>query len=178
MQKDFKIGLLVGLIFVIVAALWLATRPSLIPEERLLRSQLGSGTLPTRQPADPLQRRTAKSRGDKLSNAVAAGSGEAIRTVQSQPSESVHLQTKATGSDRQLSKIEIQQTVPDMTIYEQAEKIRTQRFHIVLQGDTLSAISRKYYGSANKWRKILHANRSQISDANKIQPGTKLIIPD
>ncbi|UCG56087.1 MAG: LysM peptidoglycan-binding domain-containing protein [Phycisphaerales bacterium] len=71
-----------------------------------------------------------------------------------------------------------QSPVIDSTVYEMDEKIKTRRFHIVLRGETLSAISVKYYGSANKWPKILDANRSRIADANRIIPGTKLTIPD
>ncbi len=67
---------------------------------------------------------------------------------------------------------------PDSTIYEQAEKIKTQKFHIVRKGETLSEISRKYYDSANKWQKILEANRQIIKDVNKLRPGIKLIIPE
>ena len=67
---------------------------------------------------------------------------------------------------------------PDSTIYEQAEKIKTQKFHIVRKGETLSEISRKYYDSANKWQMILEANRQIIKDVNKLRPGTKLIIPE
>ncbi len=67
---------------------------------------------------------------------------------------------------------------PDSTIYEQTEKIKTQKFHIVRKGETLSEISRKYYDSANKWQKIFDANRDAIEDVSKLKPGTKLIIPD
>ena len=67
---------------------------------------------------------------------------------------------------------------PDSTIYKQAEKIKTQKFHIVCKGETLSEISRKYYDSANKWQKILEANRDEIEDVSKLKPGTKLIIPE
>jgi nucleoid-associated protein YgaU len=68
--------------------------------------------------------------------------------------------------------------VPDTAKYEQAEKIKTQKFHIVLKKQTLSAISQKYYGSPGNWKKILDANRNTIKDPNKLIPGTKLIIPD
>ncbi|MBN2594839.1 MAG: hypothetical protein JXA81_15135, partial [Sedimentisphaerales bacterium] len=37
--------------------------------------------------------------------------------------------------------------------YEQAEKIKTQKFHIVLKGQTLTQISQEYYGSAGNWKK-------------------------
>ncbi len=73
---------------------------------------------------------------------------------------------------------------PDSTIYsaghptvEQTGKIKTQKFHIIRQGETLSEISHKYYGSANKWRMILDANRDEIEDVSKLKPGTKIIIP-
>ena len=60
----------------------------------------------------------------------------------------------------------------------QPETIRPQRFHIVRQGETLSEISYKYYGSTGKWRKIFEANRGTVKDANTVRSGTKLIIPD
>ena len=66
----------------------------------------------------------------------------------------------------------------DSTIYEQTKKIKTQKFHIVREGETLSEISRKYYDSANKWQMILDANRDKIEDVSKLKPGTKLIIPE
>jgi nucleoid-associated protein YgaU len=68
--------------------------------------------------------------------------------------------------------------VPGTAQYEQAEKIKTQKFHIVLKGQTLTQISYKYYGSAGNWKKILDSNRNAIKDPNKLIPGTKLIIPD
>jgi nucleoid-associated protein YgaU len=57
------------------------------------------------------------------------------------------------------------------------EKIKTERFYIVRKNQTLSEISRLYYGSANQWHKIIDAN-PEIKDPNKIKAGMKLIIPD
>jgi len=56
--------------------------------------------------------------------------------------------------------------------------MRPKRFHIVRKGETLSKISSKYYGSADRWQKIFEANRATLKDAHTIRPGTKLIIPD
>jgi len=78
-------------------------------------------------------------------------------------------QAPATGSQLEL---------PDSAQYEQTEKIKPQKFHIVLKGQTLTSISYKYYGSAADWQKILNSNRGKIKDPNKLIPGTKLIIPD
>jgi len=60
---------------------------------------------------------------------------------------------------------------------EQPEKAISQQFHIVREGETLSDISRQYYGSANKWQKILDANRSILKNANTLHPGVRIIIP-
>ena len=128
MQKDLKIGLVLGLVLVIVTGLWLLSAgPGLSPEARM---------------QEPAQRRT-----ERVDN-------------------------------NQFSVINKQPKLPDLIVYEQVEKIKTEKFHIVRTGETLSEISRKYYGSANKWKKILDANRNVISDANKLRPGTKLIIPE
>lgn len=81
-------------------------------------------------------------------------------------------------AEHQPPAISPQPELPDSTQYEQTEKIKPQKFHIVREGETLSEISNKYYGSAGKWRKILDSNRKTITDANKIKPGTKLIIPN
>jgi len=49
--------------------------------------------------------------------------------------------------------------------------------HIVAEGETLMHISKEYYGTTRKWRRILEANRETIPDENKIRPGTELTIP-
>ena len=101
MWKDFKIGMVLGLVLVIAAGLWLSTGPSPSPEATM------------EEPTD-------------------------------WPTEHV--------DSNQLSTINNQPELPDTTVYEQAEKIKTQKFHIVRKGQTLSEISLKYYSSANKWK--------------------------
>ena len=53
-----------------------------------------------------------------------------------------------------------------------------QRRYTVQAGDTLSKISRQFYGDANQYTKIFNANRDKLSDPNKIQPGQQLVIPE
>lgn len=52
------------------------------------------------------------------------------------------------------------------------------RFVTVETGDTLSAISKKVYGDANKYNKIFEANKPMLKDPNKIYPGQVLRIPE
>ncbi len=138
MQKDLKIGMLVGLVLVMAVMLWLSIGPGLSPK--------AEGPDPRSNPSpqkDPATTNNFSTNG---------------------------LTTQSTEDN--------QSKPPDSTIYEQTEKIKTQKFHIVREGETLSEISRKYYDSANKWQKILDANRQIIKDVNKLRPGIKLIIPE
>ena len=51
------------------------------------------------------------------------------------------------------------------------------RTYAVQSGDTLSKISKQFYGNANEYMKIFEANRDVLSDPNKISPGQTLKIP-
>ncbi len=51
------------------------------------------------------------------------------------------------------------------------------QYHDVVRGDTLSAISKKYYGDANKYNVIFEANKPMLTHPDKIYPGQKLRIP-
>lgn len=52
------------------------------------------------------------------------------------------------------------------------------RMHIVEQGQTLSDISKKYYGTAAGWNKIYQANKEQLPKGpNALKAGMKLVIP-
>lgn len=52
------------------------------------------------------------------------------------------------------------------------------RFYEVVSGDTLSGISKKMYGDANKYMHIFEANKPMLKDPNQIYPGQQLIIPE
>lgn len=49
--------------------------------------------------------------------------------------------------------------------------------YTVVAGDNLSKIARHFYGSANAWKQIFDANRDQLTDPDRIQPGQTLKIP-
>ena len=49
--------------------------------------------------------------------------------------------------------------------------------YVVLSGDTLSKISEKFYGTANRWNDIYQANRDTLSSARSLRVGQELLIP-
>lgn len=53
----------------------------------------------------------------------------------------------------------------------------SEQTYTVEAGDTLSKIAKHFYGEASLYMNIFEANRDQLSDPNKIQPGMRLRIP-
>ncbi|PYI91564.1 MAG: hypothetical protein DME97_13110 [Verrucomicrobia bacterium] len=53
----------------------------------------------------------------------------------------------------------------------------TPRTYVVRESDTLASISRKFYKSSGRWKKIRDANKSVIDDPAKLKPGMTLTIP-
>ncbi|MDR2628774.1 MAG: LysM peptidoglycan-binding domain-containing protein [Puniceicoccales bacterium] len=49
--------------------------------------------------------------------------------------------------------------------------------HTVKEGETLSSISDKYYGTSNGWQKIFEANSSILKNPKNLRVGQQLIIP-
>ncbi len=143
MQKDLKIGMILGLVLVTIAMLWLFAGPGLSPKVKILNLRNNRETAPL---------------------------PETSSSINSSDTESAE--------NNKLSTTENQSQEPDWKKYRQDEKIKTHRFHIIREGDTLSEISRKYYDSATKWQKILDANRDVIEDVSKLKPGTKILIPE
>ena len=51
------------------------------------------------------------------------------------------------------------------------------QWHVVVSGDNLSKIAKKFYGDANKYPVIFEANKPMLVHPDKIYPGQKLRIP-
>ena len=51
------------------------------------------------------------------------------------------------------------------------------RTYTVQAGDTLSKISKQFYGNANDYMTIFNANKDKLKDPDKINPGQQLTIP-
>jgi nucleoid-associated protein YgaU len=55
--------------------------------------------------------------------------------------------------------------------------LSAEQTYTVEVGDTLSKISKQFYGEASLYMNIFEANRDKLTDPNKIQPGMRLRIP-
>jgi nucleoid-associated protein YgaU len=51
------------------------------------------------------------------------------------------------------------------------------RTYTVQAGDSLSKISKHFYGDPNQYMKIVNANKDKLPDPDKIKPGLELNIP-
>jgi len=49
--------------------------------------------------------------------------------------------------------------------------------YTVKSGDTLSKISKQFYGDSDEFMRIFYANRDQVNDPDKIKVGQELTIP-
>lgn len=49
--------------------------------------------------------------------------------------------------------------------------------YTVKSGDTLSKVSKQFYGDANEYMRIFYANRDQLKDPDRIQVGQQLVVP-
>ena len=58
-----------------------------------------------------------------------------------------------------------------------AAPVSSMKTYTVKAGDTLSKISKEFYGNANEYMRIFNANKDQLSDPDKIKPGQELKIP-
>ncbi|MBX9736001.1 MAG: LysM peptidoglycan-binding domain-containing protein, partial [Phycisphaerales bacterium] len=52
------------------------------------------------------------------------------------------------------------------------------RTYVTQPGDTLSGISKKFYGKATLWKRIADANPQALSDPAKLRAGVELVIPE
>jgi len=51
------------------------------------------------------------------------------------------------------------------------------RIHTVAEGDSLSRISMRYYGTPNRWQEIYQANRDVLQGSSTLRVGQQLRIP-
>ena len=68
----------------------------------------------------------------------------------------------------------VAQVNDDLSVAQAADPAQ---YYTVVRGDTLSKISKEFYGNANLYNQIFEANRPMLSHPDKIYPGQTLRIP-
>lgn len=169
MRKDLKIGMLLGVVTVAVAALWLATRPAFSTKARLLQT-------------DTCDVVTARLEPDVVSDFPAPPQTQNPPAPYSPQTQQEFLPRERplaeSAADTQPKSAAPALSAPQLSRAPEPNAGPVVKIHVVEKGQTLSDIAYKYYGSANKWQKIFEANRSRLKDANALIPGMKLTIPD
>jgi nucleoid-associated protein YgaU len=179
MQKDFKIGLIVGLILVIGVIFGLSTRRHLSLQTHLMQSYQD-------QDANEPSSETSEVATSEVESPIPADSPNLPATLEVAAHDPPPMSAPVPLSQTTAYPVTAESTSAPQTqssITPQISKpvhqtTAPRRYHTVQSGETLSGISQHYYGSAVKWRKILAANRDILSNPNKIRPGMRLVIPD
>ncbi|MDO8544331.1 MAG: LysM peptidoglycan-binding domain-containing protein [Opitutaceae bacterium] len=65
-------------------------------------------------------------------------------------------------------------TIPVTSAPAAAPQART---HVVAEGDSLTRISARYYGTGSRWQEIYEANRDVLRGENALRPGQRLRVP-
>ncbi len=152
MQKDMKIGMFVGLILAGVIMVYVCTRPSFSPKARMLRQNQTPrrASLVPSKPVSP--------------NNIDVEVNRPMQVAE-QTAEPLEIQPQPV-NETALEPVYVERT------YE------TRKFYIVRKRDTLSKISKRYYGTSNKWYRIYEANRDVLENPDMLKPGVKLHIPN
>lgn len=66
----------------------------------------------------------------------------------------------------------------NLTVAEDAEEEGETKYHTVVLGESLSMISKQYYGDAAKYPIIFEANKPMIKHPGQIYPGQVIRIPE
>ena len=156
MQKDMKIGMFVGLILAGVIMVYVCTRPSFSPKARILRQNHDDTNGPQQVSLVPSKPVSPNNIDVEVNRPM---------QVTEQTTEPLEIQPQPV-NETALEPVYVERT------YE------TRKFYIVRKGDTLSKISKRYYGTSNKWYRIYEANRDVLENPDMLKPGVKLHIPN
>ncbi len=162
MGKDYKIGLICGLVAAVAAVIWLATRPSLTSGTFTTKPAVASAQKPpvAPKPAAPVAPSTQ----------VSPVRPQAAPAAEPPKTEPLRTETPRTSEP---APAVARQVVPPSSIPAPTPA----RVHVVQNGDTLSSIAQLYYGNPNAWQRIYKANSNVIKNPDRVPPGTKLTIP-
>jgi len=156
----FAIGL-IGLFIFFTSGSWtsdeqrIPDRESLIQEVELLKARILE--LEEQLP------QTAQASTNATSN-------QAVASIE--PTQPI---TPSLDNLKSLIEQELQQTSASSRGSESADSLYQE--YTVKSGDNLSKISKQFYGTPHRWKKIVEANRDKLGYNNVLKPGMTLSIP-
>jgi nucleoid-associated protein YgaU len=196
MARETKVGLLVGLCFVLLigilisdqlsniqtqepAALNTLTRP--VPERATTSvnnpsASQGSRAIPTPDEVSPPHQPetfTDLQTGRLLQNVVVSGPNAIEQQTPVVAQVDTHAGVRPIDETGSLSARPLVQQQPTA----QTRTIVQSRKHEVAEGEYLTEISRLYYGDSQAWRRIRDANPDLISEEGGVRAGAVLVIP-
>ncbi|MFI4911280.1 MAG: LysM peptidoglycan-binding domain-containing protein [Sedimentisphaeraceae bacterium JB056] len=169
MRKDFKFGLMAGSFFAavfLVFYLFTGKNNSPVqedPDRAVSRLESDSQTVNQTQNISPVVPLRTQEHGY-----LPEGQSDFIERLEKQAKETSRPQIENIETAKTEVKVESKPV-------QKSNEVRT---YTVVSGDTLSGISKRFYGTTSKWQKILEANRSTLKNPAGLKPGMELIIPE
>jgi LysM repeat protein len=113
-----------------------------------------------------------------------------MEQLEAERTQSANLQARLTETERNLQRLEIALAnatagrAPVANVSQTRSAVSPEitpqavpNIHRVEVGDTLSSISRRYYGTPNRWMEIFEANRDRMASPNAVRVGMEIRIP-
>jgi LysM repeat protein len=120
-------------------------------------------------------------------NGIAQNEAELMEILKSLKNQNAALRQQMVAHRQKISDYETKINVLQNTLqnankgnptpYSPYPQSETVTIHTVEDGETLSSISNKYYGTSNAWQKIFEANNVTLKSPKNLRVGQQLIIP-
>ena len=159
MNKDVKIGILIGAALVAGATLIISIWPGSSVEDRLVQTY-------RQMPRDTNGYETLNNDSHTVESSANTSQHQSTTQRQIDVLEALENSNKSSAIDE------------DSNTQASGVASKSVRIHEVKQGQTLSHIAQQYYGSPTQWQKIVEANNKLLSDPDKVKPGMRLVIPE
>ncbi len=165
MTKDFKFGMIAGMIFSAVFLVYYLVSSS--PEQSDSARAVSSSGQSGQQTGEGNMSMTVLPLRNREQGYLPEGEKDILERLQ---------QVRQRPADEQASpSVQTPRTTPTPAPPPQQKK--TPRTYTVASGDTLSDISMRFYGTTTKWPMILDANRKTLKNPGELKPGMELTIP-
>jgi len=111
---------------------------------------------------------------DRVSKDAIDAANEAIKVANKSSEKSISVANQTIAEVNRLRATIKMKPEEEPIIMKEPEIKKT---YVIKKGDTLSKIAKKFYGDANKWKKIYERNKKIIKNSNFLIPGTEIVIP-